>query len=94
MQCNYNVRMSCKARKMARRLPANVRPKLERLVTDLSEKGPIQKEWRNFSVFYRGNYHCHLDRNWSACWRWDKGSGDIEIYYAGSRESAPCDGRG
>lgn len=91
---NYKVCLSCKARRMVRRLPCHVQSKLERLVFDLGEKGPIQRGWRNFSVFYRGNYHCHLDRDWTVFWRFDKDSRVIEIYYAGSRESAPCDGRG
>lgn len=90
----YKVSLSCKARKMATKLPRHVRGKFEDLIEDLREKGPVQKDWMNFAVFYRGNYHCHLDRRWAVCWRWEKGTPDIEIYYAGSREGTPCDGRG
>ena len=34
-------------------------------------------------------YHCHLSRDWVACWSYAKTSKTIEVYYAGSRENAP-----
>ena len=34
-------------------------------------------------------YHCHLSRDWVACWRWEKRTIEIEVYYAGSRKDAP-----
>jgi hypothetical protein len=30
-----------------------------------------------------------LAQRWVACWRWEKGEIEIEVYYAGSREKAP-----
>ena len=91
---NYTVVLSSRARKMARQLPGHVRPRLDSLCRDLLEKGPVQKDWMNYSSFCRGNYHCHLGWKWAVCWRYEKKTGEIEIYYVGSRESAPCDGRG
>ena len=34
-------------------------------------------------------YHCHLAYSWVACWRHEKYTITIEVYYAGSRENAP-----
>jgi hypothetical protein len=34
-------------------------------------------------------HHCHPSRKWVACWRHENDTIEIEVYYAGSRESAP-----
>ena len=34
-------------------------------------------------------YHCHLSRKWVACWKNESGTLTIEVYYVGSRQSAP-----
>jgi hypothetical protein len=34
-------------------------------------------------------YHCHLAYKWVACWKHEKSTIIIEVYYAGSRENAP-----
>ncbi len=59
------------------------------LLYDLQEKGAVLKEWQNFSKLSKNEYHCHLSRKWVACWKWEKGTIEIEVYYAGSRENAP-----
>ena len=51
--------------------------------------GPIRGNWPSYSRLGRVTYHCHLSRDWVACWRWEKGTIEIEVYYAGSREDAP-----
>lgn len=43
----------------------------------------------NYSKLGPDNYHCHLSRKWVACWTNENGTLTIEVYYAGSRESAP-----
>lgn len=52
-------------------------------------KGPIRREWAHFSKLGENEYHCHLSYKWVACWRYEKESIIIEVYYAGSRENAP-----
>ena len=59
------------------------------LIFDLKESGPVQTGWPNFSSLGKNKYHCHLKYSWVACWKWDKGSFIVEVYYAGSRENAP-----
>ena len=57
-----------------------VRKKVEKSLDDLPDR--IQgKFWVT--------YHCHLSKDWVACWRWEKSTVEIEVYYAGSRENAP-----
>ena len=63
--------------------------KFANLVEDLGRKGPVRKEWKNFSKLSPNEYHCHLSYSWVACWRAEDGVMEIEVYYAGSREKAP-----
>ena len=71
------------------KLPFSVQQKLSGLLFGLRETGPLQYEWPNFSQIGENQYHCHLSRKWVACWQCEKDSIIIEVYYAGSRESAP-----
>ena len=57
--------------------------------SELEQDGPIRKELQNYSDLGQGRYHCHLSYKWVACWKWEKGTIVIEVYYAGSRENAP-----
>lgn len=59
------------------------------LVEDIEYSGPIQRQWPNFSKLAKAEYHCHLSYHWVACWRETQLGLEIEVYYAGSRESAP-----
>jgi len=59
------------------------------LVEDLEHKGPIRREWKNFSKLSENEYHCHLSYLWVACWRFEDEAMEIEVYYAGRREKAP-----
>ena len=69
-------------------MPKRVQKKMGILVQELQAKGPIRTEWKNFSKLRENDYHCHLDYKWVACWKIDKNSIIIEVYYAGSRENA------
>ena len=62
---------------------------LARLLMDLRESGPMQPKYSNFSKLGRDKYHCHLSYHWVVCWQSEKGQLRIEVYYVGSRESAP-----
>jgi len=70
-------------------MPKDIQFNFESLVNDLREKGPIRKEWPNFSKLDKNEYHCHLSYKWVACWYYENDSLIIEVYYAGSRENAP-----
>ena len=90
---NYKVVLKKKVVKQIHRLPTYIQLLFDELREDLEEKGPIQvkQSWKNFSKLGKNKYHCHLTPSWVACWYYEKGSIEIEIYYVGSRESAPYD---
>ncbi len=75
--------------KRIQKLPKNIQFVFDSLVDDLIEKGPVRSEWPNFGKLGKNEYHCHLSYKWVACWRYEKDSILIEVYYAGSRENAP-----
>ena len=85
----YRVTMKRKVLKAVSRLPKNEQKRLALLVDDLTEDDPAQPGWLNFSKLSKQEYHCHLSRKWVACWRNEKETIEIEVYYAGSRENAP-----
>ncbi len=85
----YEVYINKKSKKNIEKMPKIIQMKMRRLVDDLENKGPEQKEWKNYSKLSENEYHCHLAYHWAACWRNEKNSIIIEVYYAGSRENAP-----
>jgi len=78
-----------RAEKDIAKAPKLVQAKLAYLLLDLESRGPIQPTWSHYSKLGKGTYHCHLSEKWVACWRNEAGSLLVEVYYAGSRESAP-----
>jgi mRNA-degrading endonuclease RelE of RelBE toxin-antitoxin system len=70
-------------------LPQNIRERFFELVNDLKNDGPFQHKWPNYSPLRDEKYHCHLSYSWVACWKQDKETITIEVYYVGSREKAP-----
>lgn len=85
----YKVVIRHKLLKRLRLLPFNIKDKFLYLVKDLENTGPVLTHWRNYSRLGPDTYHCHLGYSWVACWRCEKQSIEIEVYYVGSRESAP-----
>lgn len=85
----YKVTIKKSVLKNIHKLPKDIQFALDTLVDDLIEKGPIRKEWPNFSALGKNEYHCHLAYKWVACWYHENDSVIIEVYYAGSRENAP-----
>ena len=63
--------------------------KLAQLMLALKQSGPVQPSFMNYSKLGEGDYHCHLSRKRVACWKNENGTLTIEVYYVGSRESAP-----
>ncbi|EKD28617.1 MAG: putative cytosolic protein [uncultured bacterium] len=85
----YNVTIKKNILKKLNKLPENIQDKLFILAEDLKDKGPLAKDWPNFSPLGEEKYHCHLGYSWVACWKYYKDIITIEVYYAGSRENAP-----
>ena len=86
---SFKVKTTKQVEKNIKKLPENIKKKFNVLLEDLRDKGPILKNWKNFSAIGTNKYHCHLAYHWVACWRCEKKSIIIEVYYAGSREGAP-----
>jgi len=70
-------------------MPVYIQDTFLQLIDDLKIKGPFQPGWLNYGKLGENEYHCHLSRKWVACWRNEKNTVIIEVYYAGSRENAP-----
>ena len=85
----YKVVWNKKVKKQISKCPKDIQESFNVLVQDIKEKGPIQKEWRNFSSLGENKYHCHLNYRWVACWTYEKEIITVEVYYVGSREKAP-----
>lgn len=85
----YEVILKGKVAKKLNRLPENVQELFFRLQDDLESSGPIQALWSRYSKIGKDKYHCHLNYNYVACWRHEKKTIIIEVYYVGSRENAP-----
>ncbi len=85
----YKVFVKKKIRRTLERLPQNVQDLFGELAEDLTAKGPEQPSWPNYSKLSKTTYHCHLNYSYVACWKCENNSIEIEVYYAGSRESAP-----
>ncbi len=85
----YTIKIKKKVLKGLRKLPLVVKERFDYLSEDLKEKGPVQTTWPNYSKLGKNEYHCHLFRSWVACWKHEKNTIIIEVYYVGSREKAP-----
>jgi mRNA-degrading endonuclease RelE of RelBE toxin-antitoxin system len=85
----YRVTIKKKAQKNFEKMPLSIQENFKALVADLEDLGPVRPEWPNFSKLGNNEYHCHLSRKWVACWKYEKNTVIIEVYYAGSREDAP-----
>ena len=85
----YEVKVGKKALKGIGKMPRAQQDRFALLAEDLREKGPVQSRWPNYSKLSDTEYHCHLSHKWVACWRHEKRTILIEVYYAGSREDAP-----
>jgi len=85
----YKVLIKKKVLKNIEKMPKSVQEKMSLLIKDLHSKGPFRTEWPNYSKLDDDVYHCHVSYKWVACWKHEKNTIVIEVYYAGSRENAP-----
>ena len=87
---SWKVRITTRATKDLGRLPAKIRDLLDLLAQDIELTGPVRGDWPKYSKLADGSHHCHLTYRYVACWRVVDGKTQItEVYYVGSRESAP-----
>ena len=87
---SYTVTVKKSVLKRFDRLPKNVQERFYLLVNALQVDGPVGGHtFPNYSKLKEGQYHCHLNRSYVACWRHDRKTITIEVYYVGSRENAP-----
>jgi len=89
MKNKFKVLVKRKIEKKLIKLPKDVQKKFNLLTKDLRDIGPVLPHWPNYSKLEGDTFHCHLGYSWAACWRNEKGSIIIEVYYVGSREKAP-----
>ena len=85
----HTIRITHKALKNLDKMPKPEQEKFFRLKTALETRGPEQPSFMNYSKLGMNMYHCHLSRKWVVCWKNESGTLTIEVYYVGSRESAP-----
>lgn len=86
----WQIVVSKKAAKRAKKLPPKVMEVFEELLLDLERIGPIQPEWSNYSKLPEDRYHCHLNYSFVAVWEVVNNEIRIlEVTYVGSRENAP-----
>jgi mRNA-degrading endonuclease RelE of RelBE toxin-antitoxin system len=85
----FSVKITKMAAKGILKMPEKIQEKMTVLLKDLRNKGPVRSEWPNYGKLNHNIYHCHLAHKWVACWKHEKTTIIIEVYYAGSRENAP-----
>lgn len=85
----YIVLLNKKSLKGLSRLPKREQFVLQDLIDAISETGPEQPSFKHYSKLGPNKYHCHLSYHWVACWQCKNGQCKVEVYYVGSRESAP-----
>lgn len=86
----YEITIKKSVLKNLRKLPEIVVDKFNTLANVLRQSGPTGAHiFQNYSKLGENEYHCHLTHHYVACWRCEKGTITIEVYYAGSRENAP-----
>jgi len=87
---SYSVSIKRKVLKNLEKLPSNVVDRFYVLVRRLETEGATGGSiFQNYSKLSGNEYHCHLAHHYVACWRHEKRTITIEVYYVGSRENAP-----
>ncbi len=80
----YEIKVKKKVLKNLLRLPDGMRKQFDLLVSVLRDSGPTgPHSWVNYGKLKESEYHCHLNRSYVACWRHEKKTITIEVYYAG-----------
>jgi hypothetical protein len=86
----FNVFFKKKVEKSVKKMPKQQAVNFYNLFKELEENGPVRSNWPNYGILKGTNtHHCHLSHKWVACWVETKQGIEIEVTYAGSRESSP-----
>lgn len=86
----YIVTIRKRVYKNLLKLPLTVQQRFKTLLAVLMESGANGAiRWQNYSKLSENEYHCHLTYHYVACWRHEKATIEIEVYYVGTRENAP-----
>jgi hypothetical protein len=86
----FEVVLKKSVKKSVKKLPKSIFEQFEFLTVDLRQNGPVRHNWQNYGILKgTSTHHCHLSRKWVACWVETKQGIEIEVTYAGSRESSP-----
>jgi mRNA-degrading endonuclease RelE of RelBE toxin-antitoxin system len=82
----YKVIIGRKVLRKLPKLPEVVQKRFDLLYEVLHRQGPAgPHQWHNYGKLGENEYHCHLNYSYVACWRHEKKTIIIEVYYAGSR---------
>ena len=94
----WEITYSRKAYKQLKEMPDNIRARMTLLAREISESGPVRKNWHNFGGLKGADlpantYHCHLKKGkptYVSCWYVvNKGLRKVEVIYVGTHENAP-----
>ena len=87
---SYTIKIKKSVLKSLKKLPVEIQNRFEILTKVLRQSGPKGAHiFKNYSNLGKNEYHCHLTYHYVACWKCEKGTITIEVYYVGSREKAP-----
>jgi len=89
----WEVRISGKARRRLKQLPADIDEIFQLLLAEMKVSGPARGDWPNYGKLSNpaGCYHCHLQKGnptYVAVWQVVI-KGLIEVIYVGTHEKAP-----
>jgi len=87
----YQIIVSKKVFRRIEKLPYAVQRRFDVLYEILKHEGASGPHaWMNYGkLSEKDECHCHLNRSYVPCWRHEKKTITIEVYYVGSREDAP-----
>jgi len=89
----WSVAVPKRVAKQIADLPARVRKRLRRLVSQIEQFGPVRGNWPNYSALTGNRHHCHLKKGhptYVAVWQVeDKSVRLVELVYVGTHEKAP-----
>ncbi|MEF3696289.1 type II toxin-antitoxin system RelE family toxin [Desulfolutivibrio sp.] len=92
----WTVTFTRKAAKQAKKLPGLIAKRLEALLLDIQETGPIHPDRPRFGKLKNRPgevYHCHLNKGrpvYVVVWEIEKNSiRVVEVVYVGTHENAP-----
>lgn len=79
-----------RVKKSVEKMPQEQQEIFYRLVKDIQLNGPVRFNWPHYGILTGTHtHHCHLSRDWVACWYETVKGIEVEVTYAGIRGKAP-----